>query len=56
MILKLLTFLSQHLSTSAPTIDASRIASDVTKVDANSGNVALDATNDVIFYSMLTIR
>ena len=63
MILKLLTFLSQHPSTSAPTIDAifgnddaSKIASDVTKVDDNSGSsVALAATNDVIFYSMLTI-
>ena len=63
MILKLLTFLSQHPSTSAsaPTIDAifgdddaSKIASDVTGAKLDDG-VALAATNDVIFYSMLTI-
>jgi hypothetical protein len=62
MIVKLLTSLSQYPATSPPTIDAifgdddaSKIAAGVAQGRAGDDSVALAATNDVIFYSMLSI-
>jgi hypothetical protein len=62
MIVKLLTSLSQYPAMSPPTIDAifgdddaCKIAAGVAQGGAGDDSVALAATNDVIFYSMLTI-
>jgi hypothetical protein len=60
MILKLLSFLLKYPTTSPPTVDSifgeddpTCIASNVAK--KNDENVRLAATNDVVFYSMLSI-
>ena len=62
MIVKLVTHLSAFPATSTPTInsvfgedDATKIAASVVRSHTCDDGIALAATNDVIFYTMLAI-